>query len=178
MTEYAFWATNIIGPEEDGPSGMLLHAGEHLLRSAYAVLESEHRPEGIRGPGVLYLTNFRLIFEAPSSTGLVHDLLRGRETRRVVESSLYAVADVTVRRGRLGGKSWLVVELAHSRPAFDVLEPDAWAAAIAQAKRALPPREAGGATVIERQVVKVRCRYCGNLGNEVDGRCSFCGAGL
>lgn len=158
---------------------MLLHAGEHLLRSAYAVLEPEHRPQGVRGPGVLYLTNLRLIFEAPSSSGLVRDLLRGRETRRVLESSLSALSDVHVRRGRLGGKNWLVVELARSRPAFDVLEPDAWAAAIAQAKRALPPlHETGGATVIERQVVKVRCRYCGNLGNEIDGRCSFCGAGL
>lgn len=158
---------------------MLLHAGEQLLRSAYAVLEPGHRPEGVRGPGVLYLTNFRLLFEAPSSTGLVRDLLHGRETRRVVESSLYAVTDVGVRRARLGGKSWLVVELAHSRPAFHVLDPDAWTSAIAQAKRALPPPPpVGGATVIERQVVKVRCRYCGNLGGEVEGRCSFCGAGL
>lgn len=157
---------------------MLLHSGEHLLRSAYAVLEAEHRPEGVRGPGVLYLTNHRLIFEAPSSSGLVRDLLRGRETRRVLESSLSAVADVSVRRHRLGGKVRLVVELGHSRPAFDVLDPETWAGAIAQAKRALPPPAVGGTTIIERQVVKVRCRYCGNLGNEVDGRCSFCGAGL
>lgn len=157
---------------------MLLLSGEHLLRSAYAVLEAEHRPQGVRGPGVLYLTNLRLVFEAPSSDGLVRDLFRGRETRRVLESSLHAVTDVTVRRARLGGKSLLVVELAGARPAFDVLDPESWAGAIAHAKRALPPPTAGGSMVIERQVVKVRCRYCGNLGNEVDGRCSFCGAGL
>lgn len=157
---------------------MLLHSGEHLVRSAYAVLEADHRPEGVRGPGVLYLTNYRLLFEAPSSSGLVRDLLRGRETRRVLESSLSGVSDVRVRRGRFGGKAYLVVEVADGRPAFDVLEPEAWMAAIAQAKRALPPPGAGRATVIERQVVKVRCRYCGNLANEVDGRCPFCGAGL
>ena len=31
---------------------------------------------------------------------------------------------------------------------------------------------------IEREVVKVRCRYCGNLGDERDGKCSRCGAAL
>ncbi len=31
---------------------------------------------------------------------------------------------------------------------------------------------------IERQVVKVRCRHCGKLGNEVDGKCPSCGAPL
>ena len=31
---------------------------------------------------------------------------------------------------------------------------------------------------IERQVVKPRCRYCGNLGDEIAGKCSKCGAGL
>lgn len=157
---------------------MLLQAGEHLLRSAYAVLGADHRPEGVRGPGVLYLTNLRILFEAPISAGLVRNLVRGRDTHRVVESPLSSVADVGVRRSRLGAKAWLVVELANSRPAFDVLEPEEWAAAIAQAKRALPAPGTGATTVIERQVVKVRCRYCGNLANEVDGRCPYCGAGL
>ena len=156
---------------------MLLLSGEHLLRSAYAVLGASHRPDGVRGPGVLYLTNYRVVFEAPSSNGIVRDFLRGRETRRVLESSLLAVTDVRVRRTRLGGRTWLVVDLANSRPEFDVLDPDAWVAAIAQAKRALPPTGPGAPTIIERQVVKVRCRYCGNLGDEINGRCSFCGAG-
>ena len=31
---------------------------------------------------------------------------------------------------------------------------------------------------IEREVVKVRCRYCGNLGYERDGKCPSCGASL
>ncbi len=161
-----------------GPPAMLLLAGEHVVRSAYAVLEGKHRPEGVRGPGVLYLTNYRLLFEAPSSSGVVRDLLRGRETRRVLESSLSGVTDVAIRRGRLGGKDRLVIELVHAQPAFDVLEPEAWMAAIAQAKRALPPPGENRPAVIERQVVKIRCRYCGNLANEVNGRCPFCGAGL
>jgi len=87
---------------------------------------------------------------------------------------------VTVRPGRVG-KSWLVLELSHGRPAFDVLEPEAWTTTIAQAKRALPSVPGAGwsaVTTIERQVVKVRCRYCAALGNEVDGRCPSCGAPL
>lgn len=31
---------------------------------------------------------------------------------------------------------------------------------------------------IERQVVKIRCRHCGSLVNEVEGKCPSCGAPL
>ena len=152
---------------------MLLHSGEHVVRSAYAVIEAEHRPDGVRGPGVLYLTNYRVVFEAPSSQGLG----RARETREVFSSGLHELTDVTVRRGRLG-KPRLVVQAGPLRPAFDVLDPDAWAGLIAQSRRNFPPPGSVPSLVIERQVVKVRCRYCGSLGNEVDGRCPYCGAAL
>ncbi len=154
---------------------MLLEAGEHLLRSAYAVLEPDHRPSGVPGPGVLYLTNRRLVFEAPASGGVVRDLLRGRESRLVFDGSLQAVRNVSVRRARLG-RAWLVVEAGARRPAFDVLDPEGWVADLARAKQSLPPPGVIVPTVIEREVVKVRCRYCGNLGNEVAGRCPTCGA--
>jgi hypothetical protein len=156
---------------------MLLHSGEHVIRSAYAVIEADHRPEGVRGPGVLYLTNYRVVFEAPSSKGVVRDLMRGRETVPVFTSSLHDINDLTVRRGRLG-KPRLIVQAGRLRPAFDVLDPDAWVALIAQAKRTFPPPGTAPSVVIERQVVKVRCRFCGSLGNEVDGRCPYCGASL
>lgn len=51
-------------------------------------------------------------------------------------------------------------------------------------KPAPPPAPAQPAPVatqthtIEREVVKVRCRYCGNLGDERDGKCASCGAAL
>jgi hypothetical protein len=156
---------------------MLLHSGERVIRSAYAVIEPEHRPEGVRGPGVLYLTNYRVVFEAPASRGVVRDLVHGRESRVVFSSSLHELTDVTVRRGRLG-KPRLVVQAGALRPAFDVLDPDAWVALIANARRTFPPPGSTPSVVIERQVVKVRCRYCGSLGNEVDGRCPYCGAAL
>ena len=104
----------------------------------------------------------------------------GKETVTVLEASLPHVRNVSVRRGRLG-RTRLQVELTAGRPSFDVLDPEAWTAAIALAKRSMPPPYSGtlvATHTIERQVVKIRCRYCGSLGNEVDGRCSTCGAAL
>jgi len=159
---------------------MLLHGGEGLLRSAYAVLDGGSPAAAGRGAGVLYLTNHRLIFELPESRGAVRDLIGGRDTRLAVDVLLHDVRNATVRRGRFG-RPRLVVEVAPGRIAFDVLEPEGWSAQIAQAKRDLPSPLHPGPTVthtVEREVVKIRCRFCGALGNEVHGRCPSCGAPL
>jgi hypothetical protein len=153
---------------------MLLHSGETLRRSAYAVLEGD-APESARGPGILYLTTQRLVFEAADRR-----IGRGRAPVTLMDAALAQVRNVAVRRSRIGHDR-LLVELTMGRPVFDVLDPPAWTTAIAAAKRAGPPASGGAAlapTVIERQVVKVRCRYCGSLANEVDGRCPRCGASL
>ncbi len=156
---------------------MLLHPEESVRRSAYAVLDGDDVHASVRGPGVLYLTTHRLIFESPASRGLVRDLLGGRESQTVLDVGLAEVRNVAVRRGRLG-RTRLVVEIGHGRPSFDVLEPEVWAGAIGQARRSLPPPGRAPTLVVERQVVKVRCRYCGSLGDEVVGRCPSCGAAL
>ncbi|HXW66564.1 MAG TPA: hypothetical protein VEL82_01590 [Thermoplasmata archaeon] len=159
---------------------MLLHPGESRLRSAYAVLEGES-PEGTRGPGVLYLTSHRLVFETTLPRGGVRAIVRGRETTTVLDASLSQVRNLSVRRPRLG-RPRLVVELTEGRPAFDLLAPEDWAAAIASAKRSAPPTAVPGAPafspVVEREVVRVRCRYCGSLARESDPRCAACGAPL
>ena len=157
---------------------MLLGHGEVVLRSAYAVAASGEEANGApAGAGVLYLTNLRIVFESPASRGRLGRRKPG-ETVTQFEVSLHGLRNVSVRRVRLA-RPRLVLEVAHGRPSFDVLEPDAWTSTIAQAKRALPPPTGTGATLtIERQVVKVRCRFCGTLGNEVDGRCPSCGAPL
>jgi hypothetical protein len=171
----------LISSERDDPSQttMLLHPGESKLRSAYAVIEG-YGPESYQGPGVLYLTTQRLLFESSVSRGLVRGLMLGKETVTVLEAPLPQVRNVSVRRGRIGAAR-LQAELTAGRPSFDVLDPEAWVAAIALAKRSMPPPMSTAAFythTIERQVVKVRCRYCGGLGNEVDGRCPNCGAAL
>ncbi len=157
---------------------MLLHPGESKLRSSYAVIEN-YGPESYRGPGVLYLTTHRLVFETNVSQGLVRGLVRGKETVTVLETPLSHVRNAAVRKGRVG-RPRLQLELVAGRPAFDVLDPDAWVAAIATAKHSMPTPGAAPVVMhtIERQVVKIRCRYCGSLGNEVDGRCPTCGAAL
>jgi hypothetical protein len=120
------------------------------------------------------------VFESPVSRGVVRDLIGGRDSRLVLDLPLTDLRNVSIRRGRLNGVR-LVLELPHDRPAFDVLDPEAWATSIAQARRELPaPGVPATPSVhlVERQVVKIRCRYCGTLGNEGDPRCPFCGASL
>lgn len=156
---------------------MLLGAHETVLRSAYAVLEGGSHDRR-RRPGVLYLTTERLVFEGPSSRGVVQDLVKGRAVEILAEARLSSLRDVSVRRGRWT-RPRLIVDHAGHRAAFDVLEPEAWTVAIADARRrAELAREVTGApvAVLSRSVVKVRCRYCGGLGEERSDRCPSCGA--
>ncbi|HLN52024.1 MAG TPA: hypothetical protein VK455_08260 [Thermoplasmata archaeon] len=158
---------------------MLLGHGENVLRSAYAVSDGGEGSVPPKGPGVLYVTNLRVVFETPMARGIIGRRPAGATELRLV-ASLHELRNVSVHRGRIG-RPRLVLDLPHARPSFDVLEPEAWVGTIAQAKRALPaPSSYGGGPVhtIERQVIKVRCRFCGALGNEVDGRCPSCGAPL
>jgi hypothetical protein len=157
---------------------MLLGHGESLLRSAYAVANSGDDSRAPSGPGVLYVTNLRIVFEAPVGRRRIGR--RAGETEIQLDASLHDLRNLSVRQARLG-RPRLVLEFPRGRPSFDVLDPPGWVAAIAQAKRALPPYPGSAVTsvhTIERQVVKVRCRFCGALGNEVDGRCPSCGAPL
>jgi hypothetical protein len=158
---------------------MLVHPGESKLRSAYAVMDG-YGPESYRGPGVLYLTTQRVVFESSVSPGLVRGLVQGKDTVTVLDAALPQVRNASIRRKRLG-TDLLVLELSVGRPSFDVLDPEGWIAQIAAAKRAAPVVLSSPPVLVqtvERQVVKVRCRYCASLGNEVDGRCPNCGAPL
>jgi len=160
---------------------MLLGAGETILRSEYAVL-LEGQGSGVvpRSTGVLYLTNHRCVYETTPSRGVVRNLVSGREPVMVLNAALPHVHNVTVIRPRLG-RVRLHLDVPGARLTFDVLDPEAWREAIAAARRALPSGHAPPVVAthtIERQVVKVRCRFCGTLANEVDGRCPQCGAPL
>ncbi|MCI4365008.1 MAG: hypothetical protein L3K10_02955 [Thermoplasmata archaeon] len=160
---------------------MLLQAGENVLRSEYAVLLEGEGPGIItRSAGVLYLTNHRCVYETNPSRGMVRNLVRGRETVTIVDAPLSFVQNVTVVRPKLG-RVRLHLEVPRARVTFDVLDPEAWFRAISDARRAAPTGHGSPVVAthtIERQVIKVRCRFCGSLGNEVDGRCPSCGAPL
>lgn len=157
---------------------MLLRGQETIVRSAYAVLEARAGPGGRRRPGVLYLTSERLVFEAPASRGRVRDLVDGREVEIIVDEPLARLRNASVRSGRLA-RPRLVVDRGEHRAVFDVLEPEAWTSAIADAhRRATASSDRGGAAspTLTRPVVKVRCRYCGGLGEEGRNTCPSCGA--
>jgi len=47
-----------------------------------------------------------------------------------------------------------------------------------QPPSAQAPPAGGAPTVIEREVVKIKCRYCGALNDETSKACSSCGANL
>jgi hypothetical protein len=157
---------------------MLLGARETVVRSAYAVLE-ESTHDG-RRPGVLYLTTERLVFEAPASRGLVRDMVAGRDVEILVDVPLAHVRNVAVRRGRWARPRFVVDHVPH-RAVFDVLDPDAWTVAVAEARRRAELLSEGthdAAGRPTRGLVKVRCRYCGGLGDETSDRCPSCGAPL
>lgn len=157
---------------------MLLGAHETVVRSAYAVLDARTHGSRRRRPGVLYLTSERLVFEAPGSRGIVQDLVVGRDVELLVDEPLARLRNVSVRRGRWA-RGRLVVDRAEHRTVFDVLEPEAWTVAIADARRrAEVAREASPVPsgTAGRTIVKVRCRYCGGLGEEASDRCASCGA--
>jgi hypothetical protein len=160
---------------------MLLHPGEAVLRSEYAILlEGEGSPAVPRTAGVLYLSNLRCVFEVQASRGVVRNLVRGRPTVTMLDAPLGLLRNVTVLRPRLG-RPRLHLEVPRAQLTFDVLAPDAWHAAIGEACHALPSPHAPppvATHTIERQVVKVRCRFCGTLNDEVDRRCASCGASL
>jgi hypothetical protein len=154
---------------------MLLQRDEAVLRSEYAVVvEGQgHRLE-TRQAGVLYLTTHRCVFEIHRSRGV----LRGRDPVIVLDAPLVGLTNVSVRRPTLG-KPRLVLEIGNLRGAFDVMDPDDWFRAIATARQSVPaPGSPAVVHTIERQVVKVRCRFCGTLSDEREGRCAVCGAPL
>ena len=156
---------------------MLLGAHETVVRSAYAVLEP--RPSGERRrPGVLYLTTERLIFEAPTSRGLVRDLVGGRDVETLLDEPLSRLRNVSVRQGRWA-RARLVVDGPEPRVVLDLLEPEAWTVAVAEARRRaelLRERAGPGSSGTGRTVVKLRCRYCRGLSDEANERCPSCGA--
>lgn len=163
---------------------MLVGPGESILRSEYAVLMDGTGPAIVRKtPGVLYLTNHRCVFETLVSKGVVRDLVQGRDPTVMLDAPLPSLRNLSVQRPRLG-KPRILIDTGSTRATFDVLDPEEWFQALAKARQALPspyatpPGPTHTTHVIERQVVKVRCRFCGTLASEVDGRCPACGAPL
>jgi hypothetical protein len=135
-----------------------------------------HGPHS-EGRGTFYLTSERLVIEE-------------RRERRLRPAEVHTILDVRLREvtnasvGVLRGRPrYLLIELGRQKLRAEVVDPTKWVHAIQQAKMGppdppTPPAPMATVHTIERQVVKVRCRHCGTLSDEVLGRCPSCGAPL
>jgi hypothetical protein len=149
---------------------MLLHPGERIEHQGHL-----RRAEDGRDAAII-LTNLRLVIELqPRGRWLAVE-----PAVTEVEAAWTHVTNAVAIRKRLGGPM-LQIDTRRSSSLWRAANPDLWVRAIAEMKatRGLPPPPPPPTPhTIERQVVKVRCRHCGRLGDEVAGRCTACGAPL
>jgi hypothetical protein len=148
---------------------MLLRAGEAI------VLQAGVRYWGADGPafGTLYLTNQRLVFEQEAG-----GVLTGSSTRTFLDCGFDEIVNIGLSKSPLG-KLALRVELREWSGQFRLADPQRWLEEVTRLKAESRPQIPGGAPhIIERQVVKVRCRHCGALNIETDSQCFACHAPL
>ena len=155
---------------------MLLTGDEvEILREHVVPFRGPHA----EGRGTFFLTSARLVVEEPRTRRL-----RPAEVHTVLDVPLDAITNASVasvlRRPR-----YLLIEMGAQKLRAEVVDPTKWVHALQAAKvgppRVAPPPVAAHSTTvhtIERQVVKVRCRHCGTLSDEVLSRCPSCGAPL
>lgn len=153
------------------------------------------RAGGSQLPGFLVLTTERVIFVRAPSLGM-------RSYQRMEEAYLERIGGLSVHEGRLSsvltieGHSYTYSHLMHGGDANRVLEFRSQIASTREQRiRALqelplpppppppPPTPSAPLPVhrereIVREVVKVPCRYCGQLVSITDVRCGACGAAL
>ena len=137
-----------------------------------------------RTNGILYLTDRRLFFEYEQ--GLV--------TKRTYVSMDMPLSDIQnvmteMPRFGIGPMSKLVIGTKRGSQGFGMnrieintdTTPDLWVSKINEVVSAAHGSEQATSvatnTVIEREVIKIPCKYCGNLIDPVrDDRCPRCGA--
>lgn len=150
---------------------MLLNAGETVVRREDVV---PYRGGEHTGRGTVYLTTDRIVIERPQ-----RGFLDSGHTETVVNVLLRDVHNVAVglvmRRAR-----YIVLELPTGSLRLDVVDPPKWQEAVSAAKASVPPRHPPATVThtIEKHIVKVRCRHCGTLSDEMLPRCGSCGAAL
>jgi len=162
---------------------MLLTQGEAEILHEYVV---PFRSGTATGRGTLFLTDRRLILEQ-----VPHGFLSSASPHTVLNVSLHQLVNAGPGPGRRRPKA-LHVELDASKWTLFVADPVKWSKSIASAKASLRhPSDGSRPTLfvhvapshgtthtVERHVVKVRCRYCGSLSDELTSRCPSCGAPL
>lgn len=99
----------------------------------------------------------------------------GERSARVVDRPLREIDNASVR-SESSDRLWLDVQFPDVHAILDVLEPEAWARAILQAKRVFATPGSLGVLLAGRPTVRVRCRACGNIVKDPNAPCPTCGA--
>jgi hypothetical protein len=162
-----------------------LQPGETALHSGSVVWVGGPVPR----PGTLTLTNRALIFDGPIPAAPPGGLPPGPSSEPVAFEDgerripLWRCRGAKVSPGPAGLR--LEVDLLQRTIFFRTSEPEAWAAAINQARLTAPPLPpganvpgAGVAGFAARGAAMPRCAYCHNLNAPMATHCKNCGAPL
>lgn len=129
---------------------------------------------GSRLSGILYLTNFRLVFEV-----IARDLTVGYIPKTVLDLTLSQITNAVAVR-RADGQAVLSVE-AGVQGAHTFATPNAenWVTAIVSSRNTLiASKENQRGTVPFQPTVYLHCKHCGSLNPAGTTRCTSCGATL
>lgn len=146
--------------------------------------------------GILFLTNQRIYMERIEVEKKMLGLKEERTEHMVLQIPLNFINGVSADKNLIIKSHILKISTAKANYTFRVENPENWKEKIISAKKgdALPgnsttnaitvnvvqqaPTQSIQKEVVERQVVKIRCRYCGTLVEETIGKCPKCGAQL
>lgn len=157
---------------------MILYRGEKVLTQGPATSITHDKASGL-----LYLTNYRLVFEV-SRPGL----LRPGTTSTLLDLPLGQVSDAHVNRPRIRirffDSSRLRFQTHRGEVDFVVDHPEVWRQYFADAKRETYPPPPTSAVTVQVNVpppppastIRLRCPYCRTTYDEARGRCPTCGA--
>jgi DNA-binding transcriptional LysR family regulator len=160
---------------------MILQRDEKILTQGPATSLTHDK-----APGLLFLTNYRLVFETSRS-----GLLRAGSTSTLLDLPLDLVSDAHVNRPRLRVRfldsSRLRFQTHRGEVDFVVDHPEVWRQYFADAKRETYPASlAPHSPTVTVQVnvppsppasaIHIRCPYCRTTYDESRGRCPNCGA--
>lgn len=140
--------------------------------------------------GTLILTNKRVVLETSREQKM--GFMKKQKVSVIINQvPIVNIVDVGVKPKLLGKSRTFWVSYVGGQVEYTVEDPTKWQSHLLQAKtgvvginstRNVVVNMSGGSQqmaqthTIERQVVKIRCRYCGSLYDEVSGKCPSCGA--
>ncbi|MCL5874197.1 MAG: hypothetical protein M1161_02515 [Candidatus Thermoplasmatota archaeon] len=173
---------------------MLLNNGENIIfKEGNVEIINQKRT------GTLFLTNQRLFLEKVVIQSKMMGLKKERVERPLAVIPLSHITDIAAEKNLLLKSHKLRVVTGNGIYEFKVTDSAIWAKRTIDAKKGenfgisqspvqapitvnviqqASPTQSVQKEVIEKQIVKIRCRYCGTLVDETVGKCPSCEAKL